>query len=145
MYYNGEVYLPIIPDLSLKTSDQSKEEKYHYTVEEMPLFDAQKLEKWIPLIKKRLKLILGQLPRDYSKKEEQDKSKLKQSAEWINYYFRKTWYKKLRNGIIKWGAKTLFAVTKGSLSKLATEKIVLSILQDLESKELLKPKDKPKA
>lgn len=140
----GEIYLQIIPDLSMLDS-KVKINPYSYTYADFPKYDTDRLKALRPKLELRIKLLLEELQllsygngtRKTAPTEEeiQAKAELQTIMDGI---FPQTWVSKLMPKVnFKWWSKLVFFFGKGIVAKRLSQMVIETILKDFQTQGLL--------
>lgn len=138
---DGKTYLPIIPDMNILAEKKAGGIKspFDYTIPDKPQYDPTQLFAMRQQMEDRFEKIL-----DISKMKVQKQSgatKINDTSKWMEQYYHKTWWDKLKGKLIDNAFNSIFSFTKGGVARNITEMIVKLILTDLDNKNLLKKSD----
>lgn len=134
---DGKKFLPIIPDLNLLNEGPkgSLENRFRFTVPAKPVYDPTPLFEARDAIHTRLLRIMKILKnRDYTTTKEAE-GKVTQTL--MSKYYHKSWL----SGIASWSTSRaldiLYRLGRKAVARSLTEKIIQTVLADLEKNELL--------
>jgi hypothetical protein len=147
---DGKKFLPIIPDLNILTEglEASRANRFKLTVTEKPVYDPAPLFEAGSAIQKRLLRIMEILKkRDYTTKKEAE-GKITQTL--MDQHYHKTRLSGILSGFTSGALGLVYWLGRKAAARALTEKIIKTVLADLEksgllTKSSLPPEKKSKA
>ena len=142
---NGEVFLPIIPDLNLVLDnvDIVGDEKYNYTYHEKPKYNPEKLFQLKGKIELRFKYIIDKLFEQKSNSNKTDKKEtLSITEEWLKKEYKQSFWKRIKSNIGEWLINKIKKPLSNIGAGLITKAVIKMILEDLEKKQILSEPEK---
>lgn len=140
---DGAVHLPIIPDLNLILSESdSAEERFTYSISEMPKYDPKTLDGLRKAIRKRVErviLVLKHMAENPKKKPQTVPTPITDSV--MKKWYPQNMWTTVKGWFVKGFAKFIFWIGKRPSYNKITEEIVHTILSDVEKKGFLKPRN----
>lgn len=134
---DGNKFLPIIPDLNLLNESPEMQTgiRYSYTITQKPVYDPTPLFDARDAIQARLLRIMEVLKaRDYTTQKEAD-GKATQAL--MDQYYHKSWLSNLGSWSTSKALDFIYWLGRKAVARTLTEKIVRTVLADLEKSGLL--------
>ncbi|MFV1885247.1 MAG: patatin-like phospholipase family protein [Balneola sp.] len=138
---DGSTHLPVIPDMNFLLAD-GKDERFTYSIPEMPQYDPLTLNGLSEAIRNRVErviLVLKHMAENPKKKPQPVPTPT--TDYWMNRWFRKNWWQRIKGWFAGKFAGVVVFFAKKTVYNEITEKIVHTILQDVEKKGFLKPRN----
>lgn len=132
-----QIFLPIIPDLYMLLEDEQErnDKRYRYTIPDKPCYRPEPLFEAREAIEKRLLRIMDVLKsRDYETKKEKDGDFTKVL---MDQHYHKAFLKRLAGWLSHKALLLVYWLGKKAVAKSLTEKIIKTVLADLEKNGLL--------